>query len=99
MPRVARFRGIDRSEFIDNRRYQGNAFELLLKADRFMREFLPIARRVVHNLFEREDDPCTHSATIRLIITRSEPTGRSFVSAQVKLCVAPCPDDADVTVG
>ena len=55
--RVARFRGTDRSEFIDNRRFQGNAFDLLIKADRFLREFLPVAGRVVPNLFEREDDP------------------------------------------
>ena len=57
MLRVARFRGTDRSEFIDNRQFHGNAFDLLLKAERFLRESLPVAGRVVPGLFERVDDP------------------------------------------
>ena len=36
--RVARFRGRDKTDFLDNRQFHGNAFELLLKAERFMRE-------------------------------------------------------------
>jgi ATP-dependent DNA helicase RecG len=55
--RVARFRGVDKTEFIDNRQFTGNAFDLLVRADRFLRENLPIAGRVVPNLFERVDDP------------------------------------------
>lgn len=35
--RVARFRGLDRSEFLDNRQFNGNAFTLLSSADRFLR--------------------------------------------------------------
>lgn len=55
--RVARFKGIDKTEFLDNRQFTANAFELLVRADRFLRENLPIAGRVVPNLFERVDDP------------------------------------------
>jgi ATP-dependent DNA helicase RecG len=55
--RVARFRGIDRTEFLDNRQFHGNAFELLLKAERFLRENLPVAGRIAPGLFERVDDP------------------------------------------
>ena len=33
--RVARFRGLDRSEFLDNRQFNGNAFELLSSAGAF----------------------------------------------------------------
>ncbi|HZN40780.1 MAG TPA: ATP-binding protein [Planctomycetota bacterium] len=55
--RVARFRGTDRTEFLDNRQFHGNAFELLLKAERFMRENLPVAGRITPGLFERVDDP------------------------------------------
>ena len=43
--RVARFRGLDRSEFLDNRQFNGNAFELLWSAERFLRDTLPIASR------------------------------------------------------
>ncbi len=55
--RVARFKGADKTEFLDNRQFYGNAFDLLLRADRFLRDNLPVAGRIVPNLFERIDDP------------------------------------------
>lgn len=63
--RLAKFRGIDKSEFIDNRQYSGNAFRLLALADRFLREHLPVAGRVVPNLFERADDPLYPPVALR----------------------------------
>lgn len=63
--KLARFKGTDKSEFIDNRQYQGNAFEILIRADRFLRDHLPIAGRIVPNLFEREDDPLYPPAALR----------------------------------
>jgi ATP-dependent DNA helicase RecG len=57
MLRVARFRGTDRTEFIDNRQFHGNVFDLLLRAERFLRDSLPVAGRVLPGLFERIDDP------------------------------------------
>lgn len=54
--RVARFRGTDKTEFLDNRQFHGNAFDLLLKAERFLRENLPVAGRIQPNVFERIDD-------------------------------------------
>lgn len=55
--RLARFRGNDRTEFIDNRQFHGNVFSLLQRAERFLRESLPVAGRVMPGLFERVDDP------------------------------------------
>lgn len=55
--RVARFRGTDRTEFLDNRQFHGNIFVLLQQAERFLRESLPVAGRVMPGLFERVDDP------------------------------------------
>lgn len=55
--RVARFRGTDRTEFIDNRQIHGNVFELLGRAERFLRDSLPVAGRIMPGLFERVDDP------------------------------------------
>jgi ATP-dependent DNA helicase RecG len=55
--RIARFRGTDRTEFLDNRQLHGNAFTLLRRAERFLRESLPVAGRVLPGLFERVDDP------------------------------------------
>ncbi len=55
--RVARFRGVDRMEFLDNRQFNGNAFTLLSNAERFLRESLPIAGRFEQDSFERIDEP------------------------------------------
>ena len=62
MLRVARFRSVDRTEFLDNRQFHGNAFHLLRQAERFLRETLPVAGRVIPNLFERVDDPLSRCA-------------------------------------
>jgi len=63
--RVAKFRGVDKTEFLDNRQFYGHAFALLLKAEQFLRENLPIAGRIVPNLFEREDDPLYPPTALR----------------------------------
>jgi ATP-dependent DNA helicase RecG len=55
--RVARFRGTDRTEFLDNRQLHGNIFDLLFRAERFLRDTLPVAGRIETGLFERIDDP------------------------------------------
>ena len=57
--RVARFRGLDRSEFLDNRQFNGNgnAFALLSSAERFLRDTLPIASRFESGRIQRIDEP------------------------------------------
>lgn len=55
--RVARFKGVDRTEFLDNRQFHGNTFSLLRAAERFLRDSLPIAGRVEEDRFERIDEP------------------------------------------
>ena len=55
--RVARFRGSDRAEFHDNRQFYGNAFTLLRQAERFLRDSLPVAGRIVPDALERIDEP------------------------------------------
>jgi ATP-dependent DNA helicase RecG len=63
--RVARFRGRDKTEFLDNRQFHGNAFDLLLRAERFLRDNLPVAGRVQPGLFERVDDPLYPPVALR----------------------------------
>jgi ATP-dependent DNA helicase RecG len=63
--RMARFKGHDKREFLDNRQETGNAFDLLLRAQRFMRDHLPVAGRIVPNLFERIDDPLYPPSALR----------------------------------
>jgi ATP-dependent DNA helicase RecG len=55
--RLARFRGIDKSEFIDSKQFHGNAFRQLQHAQQFLLQHLPIAGRVVPGVIERQDDP------------------------------------------
>ena len=55
--RVAHFRGFDRSEFSDNRQFNGNAFTLLASAERFLRDTLPIASRFESGQIQRIDEP------------------------------------------
>lgn len=55
--RVARFRGLDRFEFLDNRQFIGNAFTLLSSADRFLRDAVPIASRFRSGQMARIDEP------------------------------------------
>ena len=44
--KVARFKGVDRDEFLDNRQFYGNAFALMRRAERFLIESLPVAGRI-----------------------------------------------------
>ena len=55
--RVARFRGIDKMDFLDNRQFNGNAFSLLASAERFLRDSIPVAARFESDRFERIDEP------------------------------------------
>ncbi len=55
--RAARFAGTDKTEFLDNRQFRGNAFELLAAAERFILDHLPIAGRVQPGQLERVDMP------------------------------------------
>ncbi len=55
--RLARFRGVTKSEFIDNRQFQGHAFTLLRQADAFFDMHLPVASRIVSGPMRREDRP------------------------------------------
>ncbi len=63
--RVARFRGLDRMEFLDNRQFGGNAFTLLANAERFLHETLPIAGRFERDSFVRIDEPLYPLLAIR----------------------------------
>ncbi len=63
--RIARFQGIARSEFRDNRQVSGNAFALLASAERFLLETLPIASRFESVRMARVDEPIYPPLAIR----------------------------------
>ncbi len=56
--RLARFRGTSvTDEFLDNRQFHGNAFELFRRAQDFFLDRLPIAGRIPPGSFLRVDEP------------------------------------------
>lgn len=55
--RMARFKGTTKSEFIDSRQLAGNAFEIFRQAQQFWIDHLPVAGRILPDVFERQDDP------------------------------------------
>lgn len=63
--RLARFRGRDMTEFLDSQQEVGNAFQLFVRAQRFLRDHLPVAGRIMPGLFERVDDPLYPPAALR----------------------------------
>lgn len=63
--RLARFRGIDKSAFLDNRQIHGHAFRLLEEAMAFMLRHLPIAGRFEPGKLERIDEPLFPVAALR----------------------------------
>ena len=81
--RVARFRGRDKTEFLDNRQFNGNAFDLLPRAERFLRENLPVAGRVQpagdHFLGHRALRPDARSSVQAARVFALEPADRTGV--------------------
>jgi len=63
--RLARFRGTDKSAFLDNRQIHGHAFRLLDEAMAFMLRHLPIAGRFEPGRLERIDEPLFPVAALR----------------------------------
>jgi ATP-dependent DNA helicase RecG len=55
--RMTRFRGATKGEAIDSRQAVANAFTLYRLGQQFLIDHLPVAGRVVPDLFERVDDP------------------------------------------
>lgn len=63
--RLAHFKGIDKSEFLDNRQLYGNAFVLLNEAMEFLYRHLPISGRFEPNKLERIDELLFPPAALR----------------------------------
>ena len=63
--RLARFRGIEKNEFLDQRQLNGNAFVLLGEAVQFLNRHLPVAGRIAPGIFERIDAPLFPPVALR----------------------------------
>lgn len=69
--RLARFKGIDKSEFIDNKHVHGNIFHLIRSALSFVNLHLPIASTFSKNSVKREDKPLFPITVLREAITNA----------------------------
>jgi ATP-dependent DNA helicase RecG len=63
--RLARFKGISKAEFRDNRQFTGSAFALFQHAERFMEEHVPIASRFEEGRMRRIDTPLYPPLAVR----------------------------------
>ncbi len=63
--RMARFRGVTKTEFIDQQQLTGNAFTLLREADVFLRRHLPVAGRFEPGMMARQDEPLFPALALR----------------------------------
>jgi ATP-dependent DNA helicase RecG len=69
--RLARFRGLTKSEFVDNRQFHGHAFALLRHTEAFFDLHLPIASRIVPGRMRREDQPQYPAEALREAIVNA----------------------------
>jgi ATP-dependent DNA helicase RecG len=65
---LARFQGLDRSEFMDIDLAYGNVFELMEKAMVFVRRHLPIAAKIIPDQMERVETPLIPFNAIREVL-------------------------------
>ncbi|MBI2898893.1 MAG: putative DNA binding domain-containing protein [Planctomycetes bacterium] len=63
--RLARFRGVTKDEFRDNRQFKGHAFALLQHAERFLEEHEPVASHFVEGRMRRVDTPLYPPLAVR----------------------------------
>jgi ATP-dependent DNA helicase RecG len=62
---LARFRGIDKTEFLDTKLFVGNAFDLYDKADEFLSFSLPVAAHIEHGKPVRVETPAIPYVVLR----------------------------------
>jgi ATP-dependent DNA helicase RecG len=63
--RLARFRGLDKKEFIDNKQLNGNLFYLYDQAITFLNNYLPVAGKITDESPIRKDTPAIPYQALR----------------------------------
>ncbi|MEW6742534.1 MAG: ATP-binding protein [Planctomycetota bacterium] len=69
--RMARFRGTDKTEFLDQRHVRGPAFKLLEEAQLFCQRHLPIPGKIVPGKLQRVDTPLIPPDAMREILVNA----------------------------
>ncbi len=84
---VARFKGTNRDEFLDNRQYFGNAFSLKRRAERFLIDWLPVAGKIDPGSMARIDTPALPTEAVREALANAF-IHRDYASASGSVAVA-----------
>ena len=69
--RMARFRGLDKTEFMDQKNVRGPAFKLLEEAEVFCQRHLPLPGKIVPGKLQREDRPLIPPDAMREILVNA----------------------------
>jgi ATP-dependent DNA helicase RecG len=69
--RMARFRGLDKTEFLDQRSVRGPAFKLLEEAQLFCQRHFPLPGKIVPGKLQREDKPLIPPDAMREILVNA----------------------------
>ncbi len=69
--RMARFRGTDKTEFLDQRHVRGSTFKLLEEAQLFCQRHFPLPGRIVPGKLRREDTPLIPPDAMREILVNA----------------------------
>ena len=93
--RVARFKGVTRDEFLDNRQYAGNAFALMRRAERFLIDWMPVAGKIVPGQMARIDTPALPVEAVREALANAF-IHRDYASAAGSVSVALYDDRLEV---
>jgi len=93
--RLARFRGIDKSEFLDQNQLQGHAFYLLQEAILFLRRHLPVAGKILPDILERQDEPLFPLTALREALVNAL-CHRTYLNAGGAISVAVFDDRLEV---
>ena len=94
--RMARFRGTTKNEFEDNKQVYGHAFDLFVEAQRFLRQHLPVAGRIMPGLYERVDDPLYPPEALREALVNAI-CHRDYASASGSLGLAIYDDRLEIS--
>ena len=94
--KLARFAGTGKDEFLDNRQEHGNAFDLFIRAQRFLRDHLPVASRFEPDAYVRTDIPAIPTAALREAIANAL-CHRDYTSGAGSVDIAVYADRVEIT--
>lgn len=92
---MARFRGTDKTEFLDHRSLHGPAFRLLEEAQVFLRRHLPVSGRIEPDRWQRVDRPLIPPDATREILVNAL-VHRDYSRVGSSICLALFDDRVEI---